>query len=104
MKQRSGRRYRIVLRGELGDQFQGRFGAMALERKHGLTVLTGMVVDQAQLLLDAVSIERVSLRKTRRLGRGWGPGRHRDPGRRRARTTPTLGIGVRRPGGEPMTQ
>jgi hypothetical protein len=50
MKQTSGRRYRIVLRGELGDQFQGRFGAMALERKHGLTVLTGHVVDQAQLL------------------------------------------------------
>jgi hypothetical protein len=50
MKQTSGRRYRIVLRGELGDQFQGRFGAMALERKNGLTVLTGMVIDQAQLL------------------------------------------------------
>jgi hypothetical protein len=50
MKQRSGGRYRIVLRGELGDQFQGRFGAMVLERKQGLTVLTGHVVDQAQLL------------------------------------------------------
>jgi hypothetical protein len=50
MKQTSGRRYRIVLRGELGDQFQGRFGAMALERKNGLTVLTGKVIDQAQLL------------------------------------------------------
>jgi hypothetical protein len=50
MKQTSGRRYRIVLRGELGDQFQGRFGAMVLERKRGLTVLTGQVVDQAQLL------------------------------------------------------
>ena len=50
MEQPSGRRYRIVLRGELGDQFRERFGAMALERKDGLTVLTGEVTDQAQLL------------------------------------------------------
>jgi hypothetical protein len=50
MEQTSGRHYRIVLRGELGDQFQERFGGMALERKNGLTVLTGEVVDQAQLL------------------------------------------------------
>jgi hypothetical protein len=50
MEQTSGSRYRIVLRGELGDQFEGRFGGMALERKNGLTVLTGQVIDQAQLL------------------------------------------------------
>jgi hypothetical protein len=50
MEDMSGRRYRIVLRGELGDQFQGRFAGMALERKEGLTVLTGHVIDQAQLL------------------------------------------------------
>ena len=50
MKQTSGRRYRIVLRGELGDQFQERFGGMALERQNGLTVLTGTVIDQAQLI------------------------------------------------------
>ena len=50
MRQTSGRRYRIVLRGELGDQFRGRFGGMALERQDGLTVLTGTVIDQAQLI------------------------------------------------------
>jgi len=50
MEKTSGRCYRITLRGELGDQFQGRFGDMALERKNGLTVLTGTVIDQAQLL------------------------------------------------------
>jgi len=50
MEQTSGRRYRIVLRGELGDQFKGRFGEMALERENGFTVLTGNVVDQAQLI------------------------------------------------------
>ena len=50
MRQTSGRRYRIVLRGELGDQFQERFGGMELERENGLTVLTGTVIDQAQLI------------------------------------------------------
>jgi hypothetical protein len=49
-EQASGHRYRIVLRGELGDQFQGRFAGMTLERKSGMTVLTGTVIDQAQLL------------------------------------------------------
>jgi hypothetical protein len=50
MERIRGRRYRIVLRGELGDQFQARFGGMALERANGLTVLTGNVLDQAQLI------------------------------------------------------
>jgi hypothetical protein len=50
MEQTSGRRYRIVLRGELGDHFQGRFEGMALARKDGLTILTGNVIDQAQLI------------------------------------------------------
>jgi hypothetical protein len=47
-----GRRgaYRIVFRGELGDQFQGRFGAMKLERRNGMTILTGNVIDQSQLM------------------------------------------------------
>jgi hypothetical protein len=52
MEQRSGRRYRryrIVLPGELGDQFQGRCGEMAWEQKKGLTVLTDNVIDPAQL-------------------------------------------------------
>lgn len=50
MEKTSGRRYCITLRGELGDHFQSRFGDMALERKNGLTVLTGTVIDQAQLM------------------------------------------------------
>jgi hypothetical protein len=50
MEQTRSRRYRIVFRGELGDQFQERFGGMALERKNGSTVLTGDVRDQAQLI------------------------------------------------------
>ena len=50
MERTSGHRYRIVLRGELGDQFRERFGGMALERANGFTVLTGNVIDQAQLI------------------------------------------------------
>ena len=46
--------YRIVLSGELGDDFAFLFGDLLLERVDGTTVLTGRVLDQAQLhgLLD----------------------------------------------------
>jgi hypothetical protein len=69
MKHTSGRNYRIVLRGELGDQYRERFGGMTLERQSGMTVLTGKVIDQAQLLgfvergqelgIELVSVEPV---------------------------------------------
>ena len=45
-----GRRYRLVLRGELGDSFGVLFGGMRLQRLAGTTVLTGPVTDQAHLL------------------------------------------------------
>jgi hypothetical protein len=41
--------YRLVVRGELGDQFGSLFAGMGLSRKDGTTVLTGPVVDQAHL-------------------------------------------------------
>jgi hypothetical protein len=49
-----GTTYRIVLSGELGDDFAFLFGDLLLERVDGTTVLTGRVLDQAQLhgLLD----------------------------------------------------
>jgi len=40
--------YRIVLKGELGDDFQALFEGLRLERAGGETVLTG-ALDQAQL-------------------------------------------------------
>ena len=40
--------YRIVLKGELGDDFQVLFEGLRLERAGGETVLTG-ALDQAQL-------------------------------------------------------
>jgi hypothetical protein len=43
------KRYRLVLRGELGDRFGVLFDGMQLERVAGTTVVTGLVVDQAHL-------------------------------------------------------
>jgi hypothetical protein len=47
-------RYRIVLRGRLGERFEAAFDGMALESGPGQTVLVGEVRDQAHLygLLD----------------------------------------------------
>jgi hypothetical protein len=44
-----GRRYRLVLRGELGEPFGFLFEGMAMDRVAGTTVLTGSVIDQAHL-------------------------------------------------------
>jgi hypothetical protein len=41
--------YRLVLHGELGDQFGFWFDGMRLSREDGTTVLTGPVTDQAHL-------------------------------------------------------
>ena len=45
-----GRRYRLVLRGELGESFAFLFEGMRMERRAGTTVLTGNVIDQAHLV------------------------------------------------------
>ena len=44
-----GRRYELVIRGEVGDRFALLFEGMQLRRDHGTTVITGVVRDQAQL-------------------------------------------------------
>lgn len=51
-----GRRYRLVLRGELGEPFGFLFEGMQMERVAGTTVLTGTVIDQTHLhgLLERV--------------------------------------------------
>ena len=41
--------YRLVVQGELDDRFAYLFGDMKLARVDGTTVLTGAVIDQAQL-------------------------------------------------------
>ena len=44
-----GTRYRLVLRGELGEPFGFLFEGMQMDRVAGTTVLTGRVTDQAHL-------------------------------------------------------
>ena len=50
----TGGRYRIVLRGRLGERFASAFDGMVLEPGQGKSVLVGEVRDQAHLygLLD----------------------------------------------------
>ena len=50
----TGGRYRIVLRGRLGERFESAFDGMVLEPGPGQTVLVGEIRDQAHLhgLLD----------------------------------------------------
>ncbi len=43
------RRYRLVLRGELGGQFGFLFVGLTMDLVAGNTVLTGTVIDQAHL-------------------------------------------------------
>ena len=63
------RTYRLVLSGELGDQFETLFDGMNLSRDGGTTVLVGAVKDQAHLAgileraqelgLDLISVDNV---------------------------------------------
>ena len=62
----SGTAYRIVVRGELDDRFAYLFNGMDLQRIDGTTVLTGNVLDRAQLhgfieRLDELALELVTV-------------------------------------------
>jgi hypothetical protein len=69
-------RYQLIVRGELGDRFAFLFEGMQIERREGMTVLTGDLVDQAHLLgliqriqelgLELRSVEREDLAATER--------------------------------------
>jgi len=59
-------RYRLVLRGELGDSFGFLFEGMQLQRIAGTTVMTGQVIDQAHLVglierIQDLGVELVSV-------------------------------------------
>ena len=61
-----GHRYRLVLRGELGDPFGFLFEGMKLQRLAGMTVLIGQVTDQAHLLglieqIQELGVELISV-------------------------------------------
>jgi hypothetical protein len=64
-----GATYRLVVRGELDDRFAYLFNGLDLERIGGTTVLSGSVVDQAQLhgylaRVEDLGLELVSVRQT----------------------------------------
>lgn len=70
-----GRRYRLVLRGELGDSFGFLFEGMRMQRLAGMTVLTGQVTDQAHLLglieqIQDLGVELVSVNPYQGTDRG----------------------------------
>ena len=75
-----GRRYRLVLRGELGDPFGFLFDGMQLDRLAGMTVLTGQVTDQAHLVglieqIQELGVELVSINPDQETdGGAAGPG------------------------------
>ena len=66
-----GATYRIVVRGELDSRFACLFDRMQMKRVEGTTVLSGPVIDQAQLHgfiarfeelgLELLSVEQVSV-------------------------------------------
>jgi hypothetical protein len=61
--------YRLVVRGELDDRFAYLFNGLELERISGTTVLSGSVVDQAQLhgyiaRVEELGLELVSIKQT----------------------------------------
>jgi hypothetical protein len=67
----SGTAYRIVVRGELDDRFAYLFTGMEMRCADGTTVLTGSVVDQAQLhgiieRLEELALELVSVEQLER--------------------------------------
>jgi hypothetical protein len=53
--------YRLVVRGELDARFAYLFNGMQMERVEGTTVLTGRVIDQAQLHGFIERIEELGL-------------------------------------------
>jgi hypothetical protein len=63
-----GAKYRIVVRGELDDRFAHLFNGMTMQRVEGTTVLTGCVIDQAQLhgfieRLEELGLELLSVKQ-----------------------------------------
>ena len=53
--------YRLAVRGELDERFAYLFDGMDMERTRGRTVLTGQVIDQAQLHGFIERIEELGL-------------------------------------------
>jgi hypothetical protein len=71
----AGATYRIVLRGELDERFAYLFSGLQLESERGTTVLSGTVVDQAQLhgyieRIEELGLELVTVEQMAPQGKG----------------------------------
>jgi hypothetical protein len=73
-----GALYRIVVRGELDERFAYLFNGMQMERIEGTTVLSGKVLDQAQLhgfieRIEELGLELLGIEQVGRpdRSRGW---------------------------------
>ena len=65
----TGAEYTIVVRGELDARFASLFNGMKMEQIAGETILTGRVVDQAQLhgyieRFEELGLELISVEQT----------------------------------------
>jgi hypothetical protein len=72
-----GAQYRIVVRGELDERFACLFNGMQMERIEGTTVLSGRVLDQAQLhgfieRIEELGLELFSIEQVSRFDRSQG--------------------------------
>jgi hypothetical protein len=70
----TGAAYRVVVRGELDPRFGCLFDGMRMDRVAGTTVLTGNVIDQAQLhgfieRIEELGLELLSVEQTSEGGR-----------------------------------
>ena len=71
MRRRSikGATYKLVVRGELDDRFAYLFNGMQMRKVEGTTVLSGEIVDQAQLhgfieTIDELGLELLTVEQT----------------------------------------
>ena len=67
-----GASYKLVVRGELDDRFAYLFNGLEMERVGGTTVLSGQVIDQAQLhgfieRIEELGLELLSVEQTSEL-------------------------------------
>jgi len=75
-QQASGQvRYRVVVRGRLGEHLAGAFGQLELDSRPGQTTLTGTFADQAQLhgLLDRLRDLGIHLISVNPIDQGSAP-------------------------------
>jgi hypothetical protein len=73
---RGGVDYRLVVRGEVDERYAYLFGGMRMERVDRTTVLSGRVIDQAQLhgvlaRIEELGLELLEIRQLQEVRRSY---------------------------------